>query len=127
MADQPRKPPMVITPDGAQLSSGRFDYTASIEITANMSPLAADTVVQVELARTEAARFTYAVPAEEETKRSSQYNWRIVIFGLFAAGGIAVACFNPALSVLIGGVLTTFAAGAFGPTIVRSFKKKTDG
>jgi len=92
----------------------------------DMTPLAAETAMDIERSRAEVARVTHAVPAQEETRRSLHYNWRVVIFGLFAAGGIAVACYHPSLSTLIGGVLTAFAAGAFGPTIVRSFQKKSD-
>jgi len=72
-----------------------------------MTPTTAEAWKDIERYRIEAARMIYAVPAQERTKRSRHYNWRLVIFGILAAGGVAAVAFNQDLVFIVGGILVT--------------------
>lgn len=112
-------PDDVVRVNGVEYVVGyqRTDLNVRMITATEMSPEAAKAV-------TEVARYTHAVPAEEQTKRSVEVTKRRVVVALCFVVGVVTMFLDPKLGAYICTALSVFGGVTMAPEIIAEIKKK---
>lgn len=103
-----------------EILQARLDVNQTIRTTADMTPAAAAAYVEI-------AKQTYAVPAQEETKRAKQETGRVGIVGACFLAACGVMLLSKELAWPVAAAIGVLAGSVVAPEVVRQWKKLSGG